>query len=206
MNPDKKPDYKRIYSIVKSRYDKTEFFSHGHLDETFFTLRVFETAKEIIEKLGQKCIAEQVLVASLLHDIGKTKLNTDSLKQNIRISDEEWDRHPGLGVSISRKILNDIGHSKGFIDRICYLVKNHERRNVGFKKSIELQVLQDADLIADYGFSGFIRPFLYGHGNHDSIIGSIRFLKEKENRIEKEGLLNLDISKEIAHENISISY
>jgi len=206
---DKKPDYRKIYSIVKKMYEDSEYFSCGHLDETYFTLRVFETAKDIIRECGKSCDAQCVLVASLLHDIGKVKLDTSKLfKKGSHMKwngdhFEEWNRHPELGVGIARDILESLDHSDEFISRVCELVKNHDLRdgkNDG--KSIELQILQDADLLADYGITGFIKPLLYGGVNHKSIINSIEYLKNKGNRIEHEDKLNLPISRKIAKEKL----
>ncbi|MBW3018255.1 hypothetical protein KY325_03790, partial [Candidatus Woesearchaeota archaeon] len=60
---DKNPNYKKIYSIVKGMFDRTAHFKHGPFDETFFTLRVYESAKEIMRKLKKKCDKQTVLVA-----------------------------------------------------------------------------------------------------------------------------------------------
>ena len=112
---------------------------------------------------------------------------------------EEWDKHPQLGVPISKKILKGLGHSEEFIASVCYLIKNHDNRSGQIKnKSMELQILQDADLIADCGFAGFIRPFLYGSKFKRNIIGCIKYMQNEVNQVEKEGLLNLEVSKIIA--------
>jgi hypothetical protein len=71
-------------------------------------------------------------------------------------------------------------------------------------KSIELQILQDADLVADCGFAGFIRPFMYGSKFSRQIIGTIKYLKTEVNRVEQDGLLNLEVSKTIAKRKIEI--
>jgi hypothetical protein len=50
---DKNPNYKKIYKFVKEKFDRTTHFKHGPFDETYYTLRVYESAKEIIEKLNK---------------------------------------------------------------------------------------------------------------------------------------------------------
>lgn len=204
---DKKPNYKKIYQIARNRFDKTTHFKHGPYDETYYTLRVYESAKEIIKRLNKKVKVQQVLVASILHDIGKTKLKSSRIFGQNAIptnASEEWQKHAKLGVPISKNILKKLGHSENFIAEVAYLIKNHDLRRDKIKeKSIELQILQDADLIADCGFAGFIRPFLYcGKFNSQSIIGAINYIKKEENRVEKEGMLNLNISKKIAKSKI----
>jgi hypothetical protein len=46
-------NYQKIYSKVKQIYKDTHF-DNGVFDETYFSLRVYETAKEIISKIKDK--------------------------------------------------------------------------------------------------------------------------------------------------------
>jgi HD superfamily phosphodiesterase len=200
---DRNPDYKRIYSIVKRIYEGTEHFRHGPFDETFFTMRVYETAKEIMGKLDRKCDRNKVLVAAIVHDVGKSKLNNDRLVKGDDMHKDvhkEWHRHAKLGVPIARRILRDLGHSEEFISDVLYLVENHDHRiDDGFEKTLELKILQDADLIADCGFAGFIRPFLFGGKfKKQSIVDSILYMQNNKNRVANTKLLNLGVSRRIA--------
>jgi len=205
---DKKPNYKEIYKFVKSKFDKTAHFKHGPFDETYYTLRVYESAKEIIGNLRKNVKSEQVLVASILHDIGKTKLKPSKIFSRSDVLEnisEEWHKHAKLSVPIARRFLRKLGHSEKFIDEVSYLIENHNLRGDKIKeKSLELQILQDADLIADLGFAGFIRPFLYcGKFSKQSVISSIKFI-QKEDRTSKGNELNLNISKSIAKREMKI--
>jgi len=205
---DKNPDYKKMYNFVRGRFNQTTHFKHGPFDETYFTLRVYESAKEIIRNSGRKVKTEQVLVSSIFHDIGKTKLRPSKMFRRNEVLEnvsEEWHKHEKLGVPIAKRYLKKAGHSDEFIEEVCYLIEHHSlRRNKLKKKSLELQILQDADLIADIGFAGFIRPFLYcGKFNKQSVISSIRFIK-KEDRTSNGNKLNLNISKSIAKREIKI--
>ena len=195
---DKKPNYKKIYMFVKEKFDKTNHFYHGPFDETYFTLRVFEEAKNIIQELKEKKIKKQeVLTAAILHDVGKTKLKPSKLfhgtkeRKNIR---DEWMKHAELGVPIARKYLKEQGHSPEFIENVCYLIKNHDKRDMK-TKTTELEILQDADILADIGYAGFIRPFLYATRFKRTTISTIEFL-QKENRFE-DNHINLNASKKL---------
>lgn len=205
---DKTPNYKEIYHIVKGLFESSDHFYYGPFDETYYSLRVYESSKEIMGKLNQKISVPVVLVASILHDVGKTKINTSKVFSpagKTQSAIKEWKKHAELGVPIAKKILMKKGHSKEFIEKVSYLVENHDNRGDKINgKSIELQVLQDADLIADCGFAGFIRPFLYGVKFNRQIIGSIKYLQNETNRVEHEGLLNLEISKNIAKKKIEL--
>ena len=95
---DKHPDYKKMYSVVKKLFLKTEHFKHGPYDETFFTTRVYETAKEIVKHFPE-CSKEEILAAAVLHDVGKSKLVSCRLIKDFKkleSGEHEWRRHPGL--------------------------------------------------------------------------------------------------------------
>ena len=205
---DKKPDYKAIYEIVSKRFHKAGHFMHGPFDETFFTMRVYETAKDIIKKLKKKCKKQQILTACLLHDIGKIKLKMHKVVSGHGIIDgfsDEWQRHATLSVPIAGRILKKIGHSKEFIEEVCYLIKNHDNRKIKIsEKSIELKILQDADLIADCGMAGFIRGFTNGGKFKKPIIGTVNYMQKHRNRVQKPGKLNLKVAKDIAKEKMKL--
>jgi HD superfamily phosphodiesterase len=206
---DRNPDYRKLYGIVRKLYYRTEHFMHGPFDETYFTLRVYESCKDILKGLRKKCSRETVLAAAILHDIGKTRLDPKKLlgKNGFRKSiHKEWYRHARLGVPIARRILRQMRHSEEFMDSVCYLIENHDQRGDKLpKKSLELQVLQDADLIADCGFAGFIRPFVYGGKfRSQSIIDSILYLQVHKNRAADSKLINLKVSRNIALKKIRL--
>jgi HD superfamily phosphodiesterase len=194
---DASPDYKRIYTIVKLLFEKTTHFSYGPLDETFYTMRVYETAKVIMSKMKRPVKQQLVLVAALLHDTGKTKMDMKRF-ENQATKEEEWRKHPLLSVPVARNILKKLGHSTAFIDDVCYLVEHHADRLTMQEKSVELQVLQDADLLADTGIAGVIRPFLYGGKHGRSTIFTIEYLQSITDRVEEDGMLNLLVSKRMA--------
>ena len=205
---DENPNYKEIYNIVKGLFEASEHFYFGPFDETYYSLRVYETSKEIIALLNSEVNVQLVLVAAILHDVGKTTLDSVKVftpKGKTEEAMKEWEQHPKLSVPIARKILSEMGHSEEFITEICYLVEHHDCRGDEMEsRSVELQILQDADLIADYGFAGFIRPFLYGGKFSRKIIDTIRYLQTETNEVEKKGKLNLEVSKEIAKRKIEL--
>ncbi|NHJ87515.1 MAG: HD domain-containing protein [Asgard group archaeon] len=193
------PNYKRLYEIVCDLYSDTDHFYYGQWDETFFTLRVFETCKELIKKNRAKLEDDVILTAAIFHDIGKTKLDTEEKIQ------EEWDKHSIYGSELTREILEKEDFSNDFIDKVVYLVKHHDDRpnKVEMIRTDELKILQDADLLADMGIASFVRPFLYSGKNKRKTIDNVNFIKStKRNNgtLSKENLyrLNLKSSKRIA--------
>ncbi|MBU1201299.1 MAG: HD domain-containing protein [Nanoarchaeota archaeon] len=211
-NVDNNPNYKRIYGEVCKLFLKTKHFKHGPFDETFYTLRVFESAKEIMKRLKVPCKKEQVLVATILHDVGKTKLDDKKVfgkDSFLKGHEKEWFKHASLGVPIARNILKKMGHSEDFIKEVSYLIKNHDMRGKrGTKlkdKTLELQIIQDADLIADCGSAGFIRPFLFsGKFNNHTIISQIKYVQEVKHRVGMDAMINLEVSKKIAEEKMKL--
>jgi HD superfamily phosphodiesterase len=193
------PDYKKLYAIVCDLYSDTEHFYYGQWDETFYTLRVFETCKMLIKRAHSKVENDIILTAAIFHDIGKTQLDTeDKIK-------EEWDKHPNYGGEITREILREQGYSNGFVEKVVHLVKHHDSRpgRVEMVRSQELKILQDADLLADMGIASFVRPFLYSGKNKRKTLDNVNYIKatrSNDGGISKENLyrLNLKSSKRLA--------
>lgn len=193
------PDYKKLYEIVCDLYSDTNHFYYGQWDETFYTLRVFETSKMLIKRSRAKVEEDVILTAAIFHDTGKTKLDTD------KKIEEEWDKHPNYGAEITREILRKQGYSNGFVEKVVYLVKHHDNRpgKVEMVRTNELKILQDADLLADMGIASFVRPFLYSGKNKRKTIDNVNYIKttrSNDGGISKENLyrLNLKASKRMA--------
>ncbi|MDD4353908.1 MAG: HD domain-containing protein, partial [Candidatus Nanoarchaeia archaeon] len=136
---DNNPDYKKIYDYICKEYKKTELFWQGCWDETFFSMRVYEFSKELSKKLKKKINIQALLAASLLHDIGKIIIKDAEESDNFN--------HYDIGEKMAKDYLKSAGHSEKFIQDVCYLIKNHANRKLK-NKSIELQILQDADYLA----------------------------------------------------------
>ena len=193
------PDYKKLFEIVCDLYSDTEHFYYGQWDETFYTLRVFETSKILIKRSRVKVEEDIILTAAIFHDIGKTKLDTEKKIEKM------WDKHPNYGAEITREILRKQGYSNGFVEKVVYLVKHHDNRpgKVEMVRSNELKILQDADLLADMGIASFVRPFLYSGKNKRRTIENVNYVKttrSNDGGISKENLyrLNLKTSKRMA--------
>jgi HD superfamily phosphodiesterase len=204
--------YKKLYNFIVEEYKKTEYFYFGVFDETFYSLRVYETAKIIINELKKedkniKINEEEVLIASILHDIGKTKLDNSKLFNKngfLEGHDLEWEKHPIESAKIVKSVLEKENYDEKFIKDIQYLVGNHSLRKGEIEnKSIELKILQDSDIISDIGAAGFIRFFSYAGRFKKNIIETIKNLQNNNKNFSDE-ILNLDISKKIAEKEMKI--
>ncbi|MHA1440787.1 MAG: HD domain-containing protein [Candidatus Heimdallarchaeota archaeon] len=197
-------NYRKLYEIVCDLYSSTDHFYYGQWDETFFTLRVFETCKDLIKKSKEDLEEEVILTAAIFHDVGKTELDTEEkIKKN-------WDNHPKLGAKLTRRILKEQGYENEFIDKVVDLVKHHDNRpgKVEMIRTEELKILQDADLLADMGIASFIRPFLYSGKNKRKTVENINYTKaerKSNGNLSKENIyrLNLKVSKRMAKKMIN---
>lgn len=198
---DQQPNYKTIYNQAKALFEKTTHFANGPFDETYYSMRVYEWSKKLADEIEEDINKEVLLTAALLHDTGKSLLDeqkTFKEEGEHRLRPEEWHKHALLGEQTATTILKKQGHSDEFIKKVCTLIKRHDERHTPTEeKNIELQLLQDADLLADIGFAGFIRPFLYSGKFHQTITRAIRY-NAKEDRTREGKLLNLELSKTYA--------
>lgn len=202
----KKTDYKKLYNKACEIFKSTKDFGCGPYDERFFTLRVYIEALRLISKIKDTVDKEAVLTACLLHDIGKSRLNSKKMfgkNGHLKHANKEWYKHAKKSVPIARNMLFRLGYKKEFTDKICYLISMHDSRNIPNKeKSLELKILQDADLIADVGISGFIRPYLYSGRYNRSIIGAIKYQKRFDYNKDPKYKINLLISKKILNKKL----
>lgn len=197
-----KPNYKKIYRFISKTYKKVPFFSTGVYDETYFSLLVYETAKDIIQNIKQKVKEEVVLTACLLHDIGKTKLDlTNKDKEDLWAIERK--KHGSLSVPIARKFLKTEGFQDTFIDDVCFIIERHDHHHLT-EKSIELQILQDADIIADSGYPGIARTLIYTGQYGRSIFGNMKFVMNTPSRVADYEFFNLQYSKKLAREKHKI--
>ncbi len=201
------PDYKAIYNKVKEQFVQSKYFNYGACDETYYTLKVFETAKKIMRRLHKNVNVSLILVSAILHDVGKSYINLSLVFSNnhkLPNGQNEWDKHNIYGLPIAKKILSGMGHSSEFIIAVSELIEKHElEEKINSSKTLELKVLQDADMIADLGFAGFIRPFSFGAQTGRGVIDSIKFLQQVTQKVDP-NLLNLKISRDIALEQLKI--
>jgi len=106
---------------------------------------------------------------------------------------EEGPKHPGYSVEIARPYLEQEGYDDAFITQVCDLVLYHDDRER--EGDINLKILQDADLLADAGFPGFLRPFLFAGQRKRSLEETRDYLNETQNRVDQ---VQLEHAKKIA--------
>ncbi len=133
----------KAIDFVKERLSGAE---GGH--DWFHTQRVFKTSQSIAKEENVDFLI--VSLGALLHDIADSKFHN---------GDET------VGPRIAREFLQDLQVKKEIIDHVVLIIENISFKggNVDQKfKSLELDVIQDADRLDAIGAIGIARCFNYG--------------------------------------------
>ena len=110
---------------------------HHHLD-------VWE---HTICALSYSCNDFDLRICLLLHDIGKPYSYQDGEVRHFK-------GHPKASSNISRNILNRLGYEKDHVEKICYLIENHDNPLTyydvldNFDLSLERYLIQYCDALA----------------------------------------------------------
>lgn len=130
--------------FVKSTLKNAE---GGH--DWFHTQRVFNNAM-LIAKDENKPNLNVVALGALLHDIADSKFH---------------DGDQTIGPKIAREFLSSIAVDKTVIQQVVQIIKHISFKGGNFKqtyRSLELDIVQDADRIDAIGAIGIARCFNYG--------------------------------------------
>lgn len=88
--------------------------------------------KHIVNTVVNSCVHPIVRMAALLHDIAKPLCVTTS-KNGV----QHYYAHPNYGSEIAAGILKRLKYSNNEIEKICYLIKNHDCTILPTKKSVK---------------------------------------------------------------------
>jgi len=92
--------YLEIFDLMSQKVDRKDKYTKGHSD------RVASFALLLAKELGMKPqVLKSIVAASLLHDIGKIKVDDRVLKKEGKLTREEFEmikKHPGFGVELLR--------------------------------------------------------------------------------------------------------
>jgi len=129
--------------FVKQRLQNTE---SGH--DWLHIERVYQNSLQLIESIS--CNKNIVLVAVLVHDLNDSKFNAGK-EQAILAEIKTFLRNAGM-------LEEEISHVENIIENMSFRHSFHQQE----EKSIEFQIVQDADRLDAIGAIGIARAFSYG--------------------------------------------
>lgn len=136
--------WKRLYRVAESTFagvPQCHDFAH--------TLRVLRNAELLLEREAP-CDSFAVRVGALLHDIGRP----DELTGETKID------HAELGARKADPILRECGcRDDAFIRHVCDIVRTHRYRSGRAPKTLEAEIVYDADKLDSLGAYGVARAF-----------------------------------------------
>lgn len=129
-------------------FAKTELSKYESGHDWYHTYRVWSAAKKIA--VLENADLYVVELAALLHDIADAKFHK---------GDEE------IGAIVASNFLKSQNVQTDIIEKVVYIIRNISFKSEGIektKKTIEFQIVQDADRLDAIGAIGIARAFAYG--------------------------------------------
>lgn len=153
-----KSQYIQTVEALMNAIEARDEYTQGH------SRRVAEIATEIAKALKyNQWKLEKLVVAAMLHDVGKIGISDNILNKPGKLTDEEFDKikeHPEIGYNILYKVKN--------LNYICPIVRYHHERydgkgypkgKNGKKISLDTYIVQLADAVDAMGTD---RPYRRG--------------------------------------------
>jgi len=122
-------------------FEKSEAKSHNWEH----TVRVRENAMRIGKKLKADLLVLELAV--YLHDIARSEEMTSKGKID----------HAKRGAELAREILKKLGASREIAEEVCYCIENHRAKGMNRGKTLEADILFDADKLDALGAVGILR-------------------------------------------------
>lgn len=192
-----KGKYREVYQEAVEAFKKSDY-CYGIEDQLYHTLKIFNLAKLLSRKVDHPHSKESVLMAALLHDIGKTKHKF----KDVISSKKERQKHAEEGIPMAEEILKGVGYGDRRIKKICRLIRYHDVRDKK-EKSTELKIIQDADLLAALGIWQFVRPFMYNAQLKRPVFATVEYFKHGEWKSEaNRDIFNFKVSWRLGKELI----
>ena len=130
--------------------EAVKYYRFSHHDFSHVE-RVYNLAMRIAREVGEQVDIEVLKVAVLLHDVAR------HLEDEGKIGD-----HAEEGARIARGILESLGFPREKVEKVCYCIRVHRFRGGEKPRTIEAQILQDADRLDAIGAVGIARAFARG--------------------------------------------
>jgi uncharacterized protein len=188
---------KSVFNEIKKR--STSHFRYSHHDK-YHVQRVYDLAIRLAKE--GRADLDVVKAAALLHDIARAKEDEGTI-----------DDHAIEGAKMARRILEEVDFPKQKIANVIDCIETHRFRKGLAPRTLEAEILQDADRLDIIGAIGIARAFARaGWSNkpmHDPSIPSkekydgksetaVNHIREKLLKIKD--TINTETAKRIAEE------
>ncbi len=143
MGPD--PELLEKLQSIAAHHCRREGGSHGpdHSE------RVLHNAMVLGRKMGARL--DILAPAALLHDIGRSR--ESRTKGGVCHAEE--------GAAMAKPILQELGYGEEEIRAICHCIRSHRFRGATRPRTLEAEILFDADKLDSIGAIGIGRAFLF---------------------------------------------
>ncbi len=147
--------------LVKIMMGNDEAHGYPHIE------RVERLALWIASHYGNLVDRELLIIATLLHDIGRFAYRANKVN------------HALISAEIAENILKCLGYPKDRIDLVKEIIKSHSYSLNITPKSIEAKILSDADKLDALGAIGIARVFIHSARINRSLKEALNHFKEK---------------------------
>ncbi len=169
---------KTIYELSRTVMGKDPVHGWPHVE------RVLGLTLKLAEKYSGKVDLKALIVAALLHDIGR------------RFEEDYGEHHAVISARLAVNLLRALGYDKVFIDKVEHIILAHSFSLKIRANTLEAMILSDADKLDAMGAIGVARAFMLGGRWGESIDDKIRHFHEK--LLKLKDLLYLDESVKLA--------
>lgn len=134
----------------------------GYNYRYYHALRVHDMVMRYINETTPDIDSDSLRIACLLHDIGKLK-DTDGNEINL---DADESIHCVEGAKEAERILTDMGVTEqGTINTVAKIILHHHDEVEDFE---EVQILQDADTLDEFGYLNVWKMFGFSFQHNQS--------------------------------------
>lgn len=135
--------YKKFFDVARVIY-QNEGSGHdfSHIE------RVISSCREIMKEV--ECDQDVVIISALFHDLHRVK----SHREGKFVSAEE-------AMPYVREVLSKLNLEKSVLEKVLFVIEQHDNKKSREEKPIELQIVQDADILDSLGDVGLSRTLTY---------------------------------------------
>jgi len=169
----------KVRTFAYNNSEKNDIHGFKHVE------RVLKLSSEIGQVLNANSFV--IKIAALLHDVGRSLIKEDEVKNHAEISAE---------IAENFIIKNNFNIVIEDVENILHCIRVHSFSNDMIPKTLEAKILSDADKLDALGAIGLYRTIGFTMLRNGGLVDVIEHLESKILKLKNR--LFLDISKDIA--------